>query len=93
MARNKTKFRNDLTKAFENATNKAMKASFHTEVDGNETTDSMTTKIAKKYSEIFAMEFGSDVPKIFDEYLDSLEFDTSKLTAAGSPVAGILKIV
>lgn len=93
MARNKQKFNNDMTEAFENSCMLAMKASFSIHLDENSSTESMTHIIAKEFATTFAKEFRETVPKIIDNYLDSLDFDITKLTANGAPVAGILKVL
>lgn len=91
--RNREKFKSDLTKTFKEAYLAASDSSLKVDLDENESIDSMKKKISKAASDSFALSMSDSLPKIIDDYLDSLEFDTTKLTAAGSPVAGILKIV
>lgn len=92
MARNKVKFKNDMKTAIKSISTDAMAASFSLSLDETLSPEAMTDKIAKKFGEEFADKFADLVPDILDNYLNSLMFDTTKLTANGAPVLGILKV-
>lgn len=93
MARNRNAFAQELTQIITNASSKAFKQSFFTQLNDDDSIESIAQKMSSTFSATFAQELAVPLATAIDDHLDSQEFDVSGLTAGGSTVTGILESI
>lgn len=93
MARNKGKFEKDLNGVIKSAYKKAITSNFDDIVSENDTVSTIANKMSDHVSKIFADELSKNLSTVIDNYLDSLEFDVTKLMSPAGAVSGEIKII
>jgi hypothetical protein len=93
MSRNKTKFAKDLSELFSKAQLESQKAALETKVSETDSFEEAAKKISIAASKAFEKELFPKLADIFDEYLESIEYDFSAVSSPAGPVTGKLKLL
>ena len=92
MPRDKNAFKTSIKDLANDAMKKAMKASFEANLSENDSLQTIVTVVSAESANAFANEM-QKLAGIIDDYLDSAELDLTAVTASGSPVSGVGKIM